>query len=810
MATTQTVIEETITRFTCVDTTLLYMNEAGELQEFDLADKIPAFQETPDVLTVLGFNRATKVLSYKDEEGKTVTHDLSECFPASTFSYDPATHTVTHNGKTHLLKKGSLVVSPDRCSIIYTNECGEQTEYLPPTERLLYSADGCSATFLPIKGDAITFPTGVPATQVGLSLVDKSLVLTYKDKKCCVPMPNSIIGCAFDAGANRLRFMYCDGTSESKDLPKATLQKVVLDDGTQVMTFNDGCGNVETFNVPQIVINMDEDGLTVADSVLTFTFGGDGNDAVVNVDICKIVATNCNATITAQRPDGGFDFRDNAGQVFSVPGHVAPEVVQAPGSDVSVLPTVGPAGQIIYTISYTAPPLPAVEAAGDNVTVTPSTNADGATVYTVQVDAPDIPPPCCTYPTASVVTLTEDKVPAVTGAPTTKALGDTVLQKHPNGFSVFLCDAQGWKYQWQCITPDVPEFPATQLCCTYLSQSLAPLVDGVRPAAVDPVTEKNPGDTLIQKHPNGFTTFVCSASEWRFQWQCITPEEAQPPAGEVFGPGDILPADADEVMVCVEVDGDRSLVTVGGADQLPQAMLGAVIVDEATGAAVYVPPKADRVALVNGANEPLTPDQGEGNDAFCVQEPLTRCDPATGETVPVPKGHRVRTYDERQAYRSRASVFVPALSNAGADNAMDGFGQAAFQTYFTLSYTITNPSLCDQAVVYADLRQGNIQMNLAPGDTYQVRYTASAPNTFAQPSIVGDNFYGAAADATHDNKALYFPPGNEHFTRVLDPGETFTVEYDIEIRASQKNSPPGSFMFLGFANHYLDVIMVLR
>lgn len=79
----------------------------------------------------------------------------------------------------------------------------------------------------------------------------------------------------------------------------------------------------------------------------------------------------------------------------------------------------------------------------------------------------DNPEDCCTYVLTSTATLVEGEITAIVGAPSEKTDGDTAFQKHPNGFSVFECQAGGWALQWVCIIPEsqdpiIPDEPGKE------------------------------------------------------------------------------------------------------------------------------------------------------------------------------------------------------------------------------------------------------------------------------------------------------------------------------------------------------------
>lgn len=640
----------------------------------------------------------------------------------STFDYNPANHTVTHNGIPHQLNCGQLGFDQATCSLTYLDEKNVLTSIPLPQDQVLYNPMSCTVTVLPAKGGApVVFPVGVPAGDVGLVMEGKNLEFTYKDKKCVVPLPNSVIGCQYDGGTNTIRMLFCDGTFDEKALAKASLICSTLDDGTQVLVFNDGCGGQKMFNIPNVVIPVDTDQPpTVVGSVLTFVYGGDGNDANVSIDICQIVADNCNATITNIDPvTGAFSFIDNAGATFSVPGHVPPQVVTT--GDLTLNETIGPNGEVIYSIGFDhveSDPAPVVMGADDAV-VTPSIGANGEVIYTVSCIKPIV---------------------VGDGAVTvTPSLG-------PNGETIYTVSA-----------------PEMEDCCHYHLTSTAMLVIGDPTDIVGAPEDKTVGDTAQQKHPNGFSNWTCAGGGWVLDFVCIIPEASTPfdPAKETFLPGDTLPAGVAPTQVCVRSPaGVEFMVTVGAGQTLPDGMLGALQVDETDGSTVYIPPKSTDhpsvgspdgtvgvvynqqtnqyelsrplvpVNLVNGADVELVPNQGPDGDAFCVQEPLLHCPVGTtnvADAVPVPKGFVLHDTCVRTA----------ALAHGGINNVLgpdmpNNFDLSTMDQIFNVCVNIPNETC--RAMRAVILPNYHTQGCTEPGARIIARGTFSA-----NPIVQGTN-----------------------------------------------------------------------
>ena len=92
------------------------------------------------------------------------------------------------------------------------------------------------------------------------------------------------------------------------------------DDGNGLITYTNEAGQTFSFNLNQV--DMDINAVLENGSVLTFQ---NENGPDVSVDICQIVADNCNATLNVQ-PDGSMEFYDNAGVRTDIPAPTPSEV----------------------------------------------------------------------------------------------------------------------------------------------------------------------------------------------------------------------------------------------------------------------------------------------------------------------------------------------------------------------------------------------------------------------------------------------------------------------------------------------------
>ena len=107
----------------------------------------------------------------------------------------------------------------------------------------------------------------------------------------------------------------CAATAAGGCLPS------VVNNGDGTYTFDDGHGGSSVIDVNEV--DMDINSVTVAGSVLTFT-AEDG--AAVTVDLCAVVAANCNATLVAN-PDGSFTFTGNDGSTELIPAAGTPSTL---------------------------------------------------------------------------------------------------------------------------------------------------------------------------------------------------------------------------------------------------------------------------------------------------------------------------------------------------------------------------------------------------------------------------------------------------------------------------------------------------
>lgn len=132
--------------------------------------------------------------------------------------------------------------------------------------------------------------------------------------------------------------------------------------GTNTYIFDDGFGNTSVINVNEV--DMDINSVTLAGSVVTFI---SEDSTTTTLDICAIVAANCNSTLTVNT-DGSLVYVDNAGNTVNVP---APPV--------STL-TVNPDGSVTHVAGGVTTIIP--PPTGNTSSITSITDPDGAIIYT--------------------------------------------------------------------------------------------------------------------------------------------------------------------------------------------------------------------------------------------------------------------------------------------------------------------------------------------------------------------------------------------------------------------------------------------
>lgn len=486
----------------------LFVNEVlcDTLPLKEITDKIihPEFDPEFD----MEFDAATCSL-ITTLEGEEYSVGLQMLLNQLQITYNPDNHSLVRTVKGQIqdiqqLNCSALEFDPALCQLTHTNEKGVAVSFFLPQDRFIYDASACALTILPAKGGApVTFPVGVTEDMVSFGMVgDKTLEFVYKNKKCQVQLPNSIIGCRYTRATNTLEMLHCDGTVDAKQFAKASLNCNTLPDGSQVISFNDGCTpNTKLFNIPAVPVQMlDTDSVDLVGSVLSFMFGGDGNPQNLNVDICQVIATHCNATITDIYADGSFDFIDNAGNVIRYPAPancctyfgLNPAVLgdANPTSPAGAYPNKSdndtaiechPDGLSFWTCIGDAWVL--------NYTKTWSNNRNYHQVINTVIDP--AAPPAAPNPIAD------------------KTDGDTALACYTNGWCAFTCVAGTWVLDFCKVDAED--------CCHYqveVNGNMPATDPATPPAGVTAGIAKSDDDTLHVCYDNGSCFYTCVNGAW--------------------------------------------------------------------------------------------------------------------------------------------------------------------------------------------------------------------------------------------------------------------------------------------------------
>lgn len=584
---------------------------------------------------------------YTDENGAPNPIDFgqvlaSKLTPASpsTFDYSPSTHTVTHNGSPYQLNCGAFGFNPNTCELTYVDEKGNSVAYFIPQDQYVLSADGCSLTILPAKGGSVTVPLGVPASQVSMALIDgKILEFNYKDKKCQIQLPNGIIGCEYTRASNSLALLFCDGQEKNIDFAKASLNCLVNPDGSQVISFNDGCSPaLKQFNIPAVVLDTDNGNFDIASGILTINFGGDGNSGSVTMDVCDTVRRLCPATFTQINPDGSWSFMNTAGEIQNYPA--PPNCKTHHASSPDLLDEANP---------------PAVP------TNPPATKSDGDTLVEHHPNGVawfqcvggswqynfmhSTDGNCCTTLATAGTPIDAANPPTQPeNPPATKADKDTHIECHDNGWCGFTCVSGQWVRNFCKVIPrmvvtsddgTIAVTPTTDAngvttfdiscpgkgCCHYHTESTTSF-DPANPPQVpsNPPATKNVGDTAVTKHPNGLCFYSCVAAGWILNYCCPIPEAfvATDPSKETFKAGDTIPATKNDIAICRLVEGVKVFeVLPTGSTVAPSDMLGCLQVDETDSTAAYFPPHEAQQQIVFEEGDTLPLDM-KGAVTVCI------------------------------------------------------------------------------------------------------------------------------------------------------------------------------------------------
>jgi hypothetical protein len=222
-----------------VTNVLTYTNSQGDAQTVDLGALVKANES----LTVLGFDKATQVLTYTDESG--VPYDLD--LGIGTVSYDATSNTIT-----------------------YTDASGAPTQLVLNETSLVYNDVTNVLTYTNSQGDAQTVDLGalVKANEslTVLGFDKATQVLTYTDESG-VPYDLDLgIGTvSYDAANNTITYTDASGAST----PLALNQTGLVYDGTaNTLTYTNSQGVGQIINIATLIADQGRNLTGVVDNPL--------------------------------------------------------------------------------------------------------------------------------------------------------------------------------------------------------------------------------------------------------------------------------------------------------------------------------------------------------------------------------------------------------------------------------------------------------------------------------------------------------------------------------------------------------------
>jgi hypothetical protein len=273
--------------------------------------------------------------------------DMSQVLAKISVSYDPTTHSLVVNNNGNVTSQVincsslELIQSGTTCLLRFTNAKGQTNDMALPGSTFTRDVDTCTITVGNGKGGGFTFREGLdPVADIQFSLTaDKDLQLQVKDECMKVVLPDFVTDVTISDDNCELKIFKWCSEAQTIDIFAALGLTKNADGGFDVrlkdqictfspatlsvnpanpneFIFNNQFGQTTVITVPTVALDMD--GATLNGSVLQLTFGGDGNPGSLNVDICAVVAQNCNATLTVNL-DGSLTHVDNAGTVTNVP-----------------------------------------------------------------------------------------------------------------------------------------------------------------------------------------------------------------------------------------------------------------------------------------------------------------------------------------------------------------------------------------------------------------------------------------------------------------------------------------------------------
>lgn len=367
----------------------------------------------------------------------------------------------------------------------------------------------------------------------------------------------------------------------------------------------------------------------------------------------------------------------------------------------------------------------------------------------------------------------------------------------------------------QCVWPSETESSDTH----FVGGETLP--ENAQDIVIDDVTygagDTLPDDVMVIVDPNSGETF------------CIADKDDMCAEPQVAIPGNVDPTDEAAVAQWIEDNGyaenaDQVFYFVGeGTDQKPDYVWinngdGKITETQcpaAKGMCDSGSIKDQQVATLKALTdagfalqrhtfEPSADDECVPVDPPCPEVPQFITTP-DGVGYYWPPGGPWEPKDKNDQIASFRDSVVPATM-VDADIAVLPVG--SFVSVGTISHEVCNPSKCKSAIAFTVFRQGNIAFEMGydeggGGNEYKVKH--NGPGGLLTPEIKYST-QGNTGNATGAIAEVQFPPGVGVNTRTLAPGDCYTYEIDIEVKADAYESNLGNRII--FANNEIETIVV--
>lgn len=349
---------------------------------------------------------------------------------------------------------------------------------------------------------------------------------------------------------------------------------------------------------------------------------------------------------------------------------------------------------------------------------------------------PEFPTPedCCTYTLSSTATVTEGQPTNIVGAPVSKTNGDTAIQKHPNGFSVWTCANGNWVLDWVCEFPQ-PEDPE------------------------DPIIPEEVSIGVAEPDKNEFKVWFNCTDGCVYYCQndgCWLAPKGCPSAAGNTGGSD--PVEVPHVQIPDDVEDPEAWLIANGGNYPP-------------GTHLYL-------------GDPLTPlgvwVVDDNGTVLCDKMPLLWCDPATGEDAQLPLGSRVMTEDNRPYCFGGVECSPQQVLNAKIKTDMTPASAWTFAEYLHVSpitsVDFTNPDLCREAHGMAHIMGRTNLTTQGDERTYRANQMFDCGDGNLFTFVIGDGSAvstGVDNDGFANNSNTFVPRCFQ--TLSIPPGGTITL-----------------------------------